>query len=47
MANWDFKDLPIRISADKVLPYKTFNIAKTPKYDGIKDNFLHWFIIFW
>ena len=33
MAYGDFKDLAKR-RADKILRDKTFNIAKTPKYDG-------------
>ena len=33
MADEDFKDLPRRTIADKILCDKTFNIAKTPKYD--------------
>ena len=33
MAYGDFKDLPKRIAADKVLRDKAFNIAKTSKYD--------------
>ena len=34
MGYGDFKDLPKRTAADKVLRNKTFNIAKVPKYDG-------------
>ena len=34
MAYGDFKDLPRRKAADKVLRDKVFNIAKNPKYDG-------------
>ena len=34
MAYEDFKDLPRRPAADKVLRDKTFNIAKSPSYDG-------------
>ena len=34
MAYGDFKDLPRRRAADKVLRNKVFNIAKSPKYDG-------------
>ena len=34
MVYGDFKDLPRRTASDKVLPDKTFNIAKNPKYDG-------------
>ena len=30
----DFKDLPRKTAADRVLRDKTFNIAKNPKYDG-------------
>ena len=30
----DFKDLPRRTAADKVLHSKAFNFAKSPKYDG-------------
>ena len=34
MAYGDFKYLPRRTAADKVLRNKAFNIAKNPKYDG-------------
>ena len=34
MADQDFKNLARRTDSDKVLRNKTFNIAKTPKYDG-------------
>ena len=34
MAYGDFKDLPKRTAADKVLKNKAFNIVKNPKYDG-------------
>ena len=34
MAYGDFKDLAKRTASDKVLRYKTFNIAKNPKDDG-------------
>ena len=34
MAYGDFKDLARRTASDKVLRDKTFNIAKSPKYDG-------------
>ena len=34
MANVDFKDLPKRKTSDKVSRHKTFNIAKSSKYDG-------------
>ena len=34
MAYGDFKDLTRRPASDKMLCYKTLNIAKNPKYDG-------------
>ena len=34
MAYGDFRDLPRRTAADKVLRDKAFNFAKDPKYDG-------------
>ena len=34
MAYGGFKDLNRRVTADKVLRDKAFNIAKDPKYDG-------------
>ena len=34
MADGDYKDLARRTVSDKVLRYKAFNIAKTPKYDA-------------
>ena len=34
MAYGDFKDLPRRTAADKVLRDKAFNIAKNPNYNG-------------
>ena len=34
MAHGDFKDLKKRTAADNVLRDQTFNIAKSPKYDG-------------
>ena len=34
MAYEDFKDLAKRTDSDKVLRYKTLNIAKIPKYGG-------------
>ena len=34
MAFGDFKDLTRRTASDKRLCYKTFDIAKNPKYDG-------------
>ena len=33
MAYGDFKDLPRRIIADKILSDKAFNTAKNPKYE--------------
>ena len=33
MAYGDFKDLARRIATNKVLRYKAFNIARSPKYD--------------
>ena len=46
MAYGDFKDLKRRTFSDKVLRDKAFNIAKNPKYDGIKEGLLLWFINF-
>ena len=46
MAYGDFKDLPIRTASDKVLRDKAFNIAKSPKYEDIKDALLQWLTIF-
>ena len=40
MAYGDFKDLARRTASDKVLRDKAFNIAKNPKYDGIKEGLL-------
>ena len=34
MSYGDFKDLPRRSAADKVLHDKAFNLSKNPKYDG-------------
>ena len=34
MAYGDFKDLKRRTASDEGLRYKSFNIAKNPKYDG-------------
>ena len=39
MAYGDFKDLNIRIIADKVLRDKAFNVAKNPKYDRYQSAF--------
>ena len=38
MAYEDFKDLPRRTAAGKVLRDKTFTIAKGPKYDGYQRS---------
>ena len=38
MAYRDFKDLKRRTFSDKVLRDKTFNIAKSPKYDGYQKG---------
>ena len=43
MAYSDFKDLLKRTVAGKVLRDKTFNIAKSLKYDGYQRE-LHWLI---
>ena len=34
----DSKDLTQRTVADKILRNRAFNIAKDPKYDGIKED---------
>ena len=36
MAYGDFKDLPRRTAADKILCDKAFNIAENPRYDGFQ-----------
>ena len=41
-----FKELPRRTVSDKVLHNKAFNVAKNPRYDGIKKVLLQWFIFF-
>ena len=46
MAYGDFKDIARRTISDKALRDKLFDIAKNPKYDGIKEDFLLWLIIF-
>ena len=43
----DFKDLNRRIAADKVFPYKAFNIAKNPKYDAFQRGFRSMDYKFW
>ena len=44
MVYGDFKDLPRRIIADKILHDKAFNIAKTPKCDGYQRSLFLCFI---
>ena len=39
MTYGDFKDLPKRTAADKVLHYKAVNIAENRKYDGHQRGF--------
>ena len=46
MAYEDFKDLTRRTASDKIFCDKTFNIAKNPKYNDIKEVLLQWFINF-
>ena len=46
MAYGDFKDIARRTISDKALRDKAFDIAKNPKYDGIKEDLLLWLIIF-
>ena len=43
MSFGDFKDWAKRTDSNKVLRDKAFNIAKNPKYDGIKKALLLWF----
>ena len=43
MAYRDFKYLKRRTFSDKVVRDKTFNIAKSPKYDGYQKDLLLWF----
>ena len=38
MAYKDFKDLARTTTSDKTLHDKTFNIAKSPKYDGYQRD---------
>ena len=45
-ANGDFKDLPRRIIADRLLHDKVFDIAKNPKMDGYNEDLLQWLINF-
>ena len=46
MAYGDFKYIARRTISDKALRDKAFDIAKNPKYDGIKEDLLLWLIIF-
>ena len=39
-----FKYIAERTFSDKVLRDKAFNIVKNPKYDGINEDLLLWFI---
>ena len=43
MSFGDFKDSAKRTDSNKVLRDKAFNIAKNPKYNGIKKALLLWF----
>ena len=36
----DFKDLPRRTTADKILRDKIFKIARNPSYDGYQSAFV-------
>ena len=42
MAYGDFKDLSRRTAPYKILRDKSFAIAKNPKYDDIKEDWLLW-----
>ena len=44
MVYGDFKDLPRRIIADKILHDKAFNTAKNPKCDGYQRSLFLCFI---
>ena len=46
MAYGDFKDLTRRTAFGEELRDKAFNVAKNPKYMGLKGVLLLWFIIF-
>ena len=46
MAYGDFEDLSRKLSVDKILHNKTFNIAKNSKYDGYQGGLVSWFIFF-
>ena len=40
----DFKDWTRKTASDKILRDKAFNLAKNPKYDGIKEVLLQFCI---
>ena len=40
----DFKDWTRKTASDKILRDKAFNLVKNPKYDGIKEVLLQFFI---
>ena len=42
MAYGDFKDLARRTASDKILCNKAFYFVKTPKYDKLQRDLLHW-----
>ena len=44
MVYGDFKDLPRRIIADKILHDKAFNTAKNPNFDGYQRSLFLCFI---
>ena len=46
MAYGDFEDLSRKLSADKILHNKTFNIAKNSKYDGYQGGLVSVVYIF-
>ena len=46
MEYWDFKDSKRRTFSDKVLRDKAFNTVRNSKYNGIKEDLLLWFTIF-
>ena len=46
MAYRDFKDLARRTASNNLLRDKALSITKNPKYDGIKEALLQWFINF-
>ena len=46
MAYGDFEDLSRKLSVDKILHNKTFNIAKNSKYDGYQGGLVSVVYIF-